>query len=175
MDTSMLCCWLQVHGKDRCGTTDDPWDHARVAKKIEEEQELNTKFVLPMATVIETGNHIAQAGVRRFETAEKLAEILRSAAQQLTPWIAFDEQVVLWGREGLLKLAEELPVAASMSRSLGDTTIRTVANYYWEGGYTVELFTADADLKSSEPSGPIHFADIGEEEPRRRKDRRRKR
>ena len=38
LDTSVLCCWLQVPGKDEAGPVDDRWDHARIAKLLENER-----------------------------------------------------------------------------------------------------------------------------------------
>lgn len=61
IDTSVLCVWLHVDGMESCGPDNDRWTYERVYKKIIEEQEKGTTFILPVATIIETGNHIAHA------------------------------------------------------------------------------------------------------------------
>ncbi|MGV8691211.1 hypothetical protein ACV35Z_34765, partial [Pseudomonas aeruginosa] len=58
LDTSVLCCWLRVPGKDTAGPLDDQWTPERIDALIEQEKQQST-FVLPLATLIETGNHIA--------------------------------------------------------------------------------------------------------------------
>ena len=80
LDTSVLCCWLKVPGKDEAGPVDDRWDHARIAQLLDKERSQGSTFVLPIATLIETGNHIAQAPGQRFERASDLAGYLKEAA-----------------------------------------------------------------------------------------------
>jgi hypothetical protein len=79
MDTSMLCCWLQVPGKETCGTTKDKWNFHRVNAKIQEELAAHTTLVLPLAAIIETGNHIAQANGDRYSLAKKLGGVAGAA------------------------------------------------------------------------------------------------
>lgn len=67
IDTSILCVWLDVPGMGNCGPDHDKWDKRRVDEKIEAEKTNNTVFVLPLATIIETGNHIAQSAHSRKE------------------------------------------------------------------------------------------------------------
>ncbi|HEU4965797.1 MAG TPA: hypothetical protein VFV52_18460 [Bacilli bacterium] len=154
LDTSMLCCWLQVPGKDTCVAPDGKWDFDRVNEKIQAEKEENTTFVIPLAAIIETGNHIAQAKTgNRYEVACKLAEIMRQTAESLSPWAAFDNQSHFWKGDGLKQLASEFPEKANEKISIGDLTIKSVADYYSKMGgiYKVEIFTADAGLKAYEP------------------------
>ncbi|ARU60124.1 hypothetical protein CBW65_02910 [Tumebacillus avium] len=162
IDTSMLCCWLQVPGKETCGTTEDQWDFQRVNHEIQEEIAAGSTLVLPLATIIETGNHIAQANGDRFSIAQQLAALMNDAADMRSPWAAFTDQSVLWEKEGLKRLAEELPQMATQKISIGDVTIKTVADHYAKIGSQVEIFTGDAGLKSYQPSIPIP-------QPRRRK------
>ena len=74
IDTSILCVWLQVAGMEACGPDNDRWTYERVCRKIAEELEQGTTFILPVATIIETGNHIAHANGNRFTMANKLAK-----------------------------------------------------------------------------------------------------
>jgi hypothetical protein len=61
IDTSLLCVWLKVPGMESCGSDSDIWDFQRVNQKIQAEITQSTILVLPLAVVVETGNHIAQA------------------------------------------------------------------------------------------------------------------
>ena len=62
-DTSVLCVWLKVPGKETCGPDNSKMTYDIVNEKIEEEKKLGTTFVLPIASIIETGNHIAHSAV----------------------------------------------------------------------------------------------------------------
>ena len=106
IDTSILCVWLDIPGMEDCGPDADKWNRARVAAKIEAEERENTTFVLPLASIIETGNHIAQARNYRRERGESLAELIRKSANQDTPWAAFSDQSTLWTSVKLTELAD---------------------------------------------------------------------
>ena len=162
IDTSILCVWLEVIGKETCGKSDDRWDKARVDEKINIEKQNSTTFVLPLATIIETGNHIAQSAQYRRERAQELAKLMRKSAEQKTPWAAFSDQNLLWSPEKLVALSNTWMDLADQKLSLGDATIKDVAEYYAQTGFTVEILTGDAGLKAYEPLTPI------EVQPRRR-------
>ena len=154
IDTSILCVWLKVSKMESCGTDNERWDFSRVDKHIQSEIKKKTTLVLPLATLVETGNHIAQAGSKRYETAQALAEIIAAVADETTPWAAFTDQSSLWDVEGLKKLAAEWPNLANQKISIGDATIKTVAEYYAKMGFQVEILTGDGGLKAYEPSTP---------------------
>lgn len=162
LDTSILCVWLQVPGKDFCGPNSDKWDKRRVDQRINAALKEKVTFVLPLATIIETGNHISQAAHSRKEKAELLADLMSKSADQTSPWAAFSEQSALWTSERLKKLAEDWPNLAMEKFSLGDATIKDVAEYYSQAGFAVEILTGDRGLKAYEPT-------VAVEPPRRRK------
>ena len=164
IDTSILCVWLSVPGMDTCGPHHDSWNRHRIEQKIESELQQETTFVLPLATIIETGNHIAQAPHRRKERGEALADLMRKSAEQETPWAAFSDQTVLWSPEKLKSLADSWPFLADQRLSLGDATIKDVAEYYGQMGYHVQILTGDQGLKAYEPAVPAAI-------PRRRRNR----
>ncbi len=154
-DTSMLCVWLSVPGKETCGAQDDPWDKKRVDEKLKEEQQLKTIFVLPLAAIIETGNHIAQApSSNRYKLAQEFADLMTKAANEESPWAAFVDQSQLWTAENLLQLAQEWIPLAAQKISLGDVAIKTVAEFYHKLGSPVEILTGDKGLKAYEPIAP---------------------
>jgi hypothetical protein len=152
LDTSILCVWLEV--KSDCGPDGDKWDRQRVTKKILDEEQGNTTFVLPLASIIETGNHIAKAAHSRRKLGVGLADLMKKSANQETPWAAFSEQSVLWSPEKLVALADNWPALAVQRLSIGDATIKDVAEYYAQIGYRVEILTGDAGLKAYEPAVP---------------------
>lgn len=155
IDTSILCVWLDVPGMDNCGPNNDKWDKARVEAKINAEREAGATFVLPLATIVETGNHIAQARHSQEERAKALADLMHKSAQEETPWAAFAHQTELWSPEKLKVLAKDWPALARQKMSLGDVTIKDVAEYYADSGYKVEILTGDNGLKAYQPLAPV--------------------
>ncbi|EDN66404.1 conserved hypothetical protein [Beggiatoa sp. PS] len=164
MDTSILLVWLGVPAKDTL--KDVTWDKAYVENLIKQEEAKGTTLVLPLATLIEAGNHIAQVKAphaqKRYPLAKKLADILVKAIDEESPWAAFTEQSVLWEKDTLKALAEEWPSLAAKANakkdkgglSMGDVTIKRVAEYYTKMGNSVEILTGDEGLKSYQPIPP---------------------
>lgn len=153
IDTSVLCVWLQVPGMDSCGSDEDRWDYNRINDKIDKELSESTTFVLPLAAIIETGNHITHStGNGRYLSACKLSEIVGKTADKESPWAAFTDQHGMWDKEGLKKLCSRWLTTVNTGQSLGDASIVDVCEYYSKIGCNVEIFTGDAGLKSYEPT-----------------------
>lgn len=152
IDTSMLCVWLKVPGFKNCGQDRDLWDYDKVNAKIQAEIEQKSTLVLPLATIIETGNHISQSAGNRHELAISFCELLLKSIDNEDPWAAFSEQGDLWNDENLTKVAANWPVLANQKISLGDATIKDVAEYYAKIGYDVEILTGDNGLKAYQPA-----------------------
>lgn len=155
LDTSILCVWLEVPGMDNCGPDKDNWNRQRVMNKITTEEKSGTIFVLPIASIIETGNHIAKSLHSRRERGQALADLMKKSANQESPWAAFSEQSALWSSEKLVRLADAWPDLAAKRLSLGDVTIKNVAEYYAQMGYRVEILTGDTGLRAYEPVTPV--------------------
>lgn len=155
MDTSILCVWLGVRWMEDCGGAGNKWTFDDVNEKIELEIAAGTTFVLPLASIIETGNHIAQLkkGPRK-PYADKLVDIIIQSADNESPWAAFTEQSGLWNAESLKTLAATWGANVENRHSLGDASIVNVANYYCDLGFEVEIFTGDSGLKAYEPLQP---------------------
>ncbi len=151
LDTSILCVYLKVPYMDDCGSDDNKWDYKRVTEKIDTEISKKSLLVLPLATLIETGNHIAQANGERYKLAVALSNIIKKVANEEEPWAAFTFQRKLWDEENLIKLANNWPALAASGLSIGDATIKDVAEYYTEAGCLVKIFTGDEGLKAYEP------------------------
>lgn len=162
IDTSIFCVWLKVPDMETCGSGDNVWDYERVAKKIKEEIDAGTTFVLPLAAIIETGNHITHARGDVYELAKSFAGFIEDSADSKSPWAAFTAQNGLWESEGLKKLVKRWVENNPNAQSLGDASIVDVAEYYATMGQQVEILTGDQGLKSYEPQVSVPI-------PRRRK------
>jgi hypothetical protein len=80
IDTSVFVNLLNVPNLNQ--------DQARVVTDYHHYVELGCTFILPMATIIETGNHIAQngdGGTRRA-TAQRFCEAVSEAFKGNAPW-----------------------------------------------------------------------------------------
>lgn len=154
-DTSVLCVWLKVPGKETCGSEENRLTFDVVNAKIEKEKSQGTTFVLPIASIIETGNHIAHSTGDRHVVGHAFADIISATADQISPWAAFTEQSELWKKENLKVLAERWKESVISGQSLGDASIVDVANYYASAEFEVEIFTGDEGLKAYEPSTPV--------------------
>jgi len=155
LDTSVLCVWLQVPGFEHCGSDKDLWDYARISAELDKAQQAGEQFVLPLAVIIETGNHIAQSKGDRYTTAQRLVACIRKTAQDESPWIYFGHQTKFWESEKLMTLADEWLNHISAQASMGDISIKQVAEYYAKTGAEVSIFTGDSGLKSFQPSVPV--------------------
>lgn len=157
LDTSILCVWLEIPGKETCGFGQNYWVKNKVDELLKKEQQAGTTFVLPLASIIETGNHIAQASSKRYEKSQAFAQLMLDAADEKSPWAAFTEQSHLWDAEGLKRLANEWVSLAVRSISIGDATIKTVAEFYAQIGCQVEILTGDEGLKAFQPIPPTRL------------------
>jgi hypothetical protein len=83
VDTSILCELLQVPGKSQ--------QHEMVRAEFERRIELGERFVIPITAIIETGNHIAQAGGDRRAAADRFCKLLASAASGEAPFVTNQE------------------------------------------------------------------------------------
>jgi hypothetical protein len=154
VDTSLLCVWLKIPGLETCGEGDDEWNFKRVDAEIEHKLQLGFLLVLPLATLIETGNHIAHSTQYRLERANQLAVIMTKAADGQSPWTVFFQQTQLWSADHLKELSLTWPPLAQVKLTMGDATIKKVGDYYAALGLEVEFLTADAQLKAHQPLAP---------------------
>lgn len=86
IDTSVLDNLLEIPKKSQ--------DREQVKNDFSKRQSENSRFILPITAVIETGNHIAQLsdGQVRRAIAEKFSQMLELTAQRQAPWILHDFQ-----------------------------------------------------------------------------------
>lgn len=98
IDTSVLCVWLKVPGR-KLVVQAMPWLHTRWSLRNRGRKKKGTTFILPLATIIETGNHIAHSSGDRMSLGEEFAQIMIDSADEKSPWAAFTEQSSLWNPE----------------------------------------------------------------------------
>ena len=151
-DTSVLCVYLNIPGKETCdGAIQLTTEKAK--QEVEKREKEGWQFVMPVASVIETGNHIAQCGGNRFELATQLVTLVKQALQGESPWIVFSDNIDIWKAENTAWLNDWAQHAAA-GLSLADRTISVIANDYSRNGWEVEIFTCDEQLKAWQPEPP---------------------
>lgn len=171
VDTCLACVWMQVPGMEVAGSDNDCWDYARVNKKIEAEVAAGALLVLPLASIVETGNHITQIKSKdRLPFVHDFAEKIRQSIDGETPWAAYCKQKSLWEEEHLKDVvARWVSMNTTAGKhSLGDVSILNVATAYRAAGFEVEILTADKLLKSYES---VDLAHIDMPAPPRRRSR----
>lgn len=150
IDTSIMCCWLDICDKETCGPDYDKWDKKKVEEYIKSETDEGATLVLPFPVIIETGNHIAQAKARRYECGVKFSEMITNALDEKKPWAAFTRQKGLWDDEKIKEIVEVWPEFVKEQKeknlSMGDIMIKSVADLYAELGREVIILTGDQGL-----------------------------
>lgn len=153
VDTCLACVWLKVPEMITAGPDDDCWDFERVNQKIKEETAQGTLLVLPLGTIIETGNHITQVKQGdRMPFVRDFAEKIKSSINGDAPWAAYSKQKALWEDRHLQELIDRWTTMNETAgrHSLGDVSILDVATAYRAAGFDVEILTADQLLKAYE-------------------------
>lgn len=97
IDTSVLCNLVPVPGRDQ--------NADEVRREMTERLDQRERFILPITSVIEAGNFIAQLsdGRVRRQTAEKLDKILRLICEGKAPWVLHD---VAWDKAFLSQMLD---------------------------------------------------------------------
>jgi len=121
IDTSVPCEILAVPGK--------PQRRDEVVRELERHRTDGVQLVLPIATLIETGNHIAQAanGAARRACAERFCNVLRATAEGQSPWVlhsvSWDERIIRLLCDGLPTTGGFVDLAAAGTLGTGDLSI----------------------------------------------------
>lgn len=136
---------------ETCGKAPEVYTYEDVKVEIDMEADAGSELLLPLATIIETGNHIAQLKNNRRPYAEAFTDIIRASVNDENPWTAFSTQIKLWNDINLLALADKFVEYCERGLGIGDTTIVDVANFYYAARYNVKIFTGDMGLKSYQP------------------------
>lgn len=155
LDTSILLIWLRVPGYESCGKGDNIWDIDRINNTIDEELQKGSYLVLPLASIIESGNVITKINnvTQRECYADKLVAAISATANSETPWMAFSNQEEFWSSNELCILAkrwqDEVKKKGNVM-SLADLSIIKIAEFYSLQG-TVQIISGDGILQSYQP------------------------
>ena len=114
IDTSVFCNIVPVPGRDQ--------NRHAMLTRLQELVVAKTTLLLPMAAVLETGNHIAQmsgGGSRRRRTAGHFCKLVTDAIDGTAPWVP----TPFWELEILRGWLGEFPGHAMANRGMGDFSI----------------------------------------------------
>ena len=145
IDTSVLVELLNVPGLNS--------RHAEVAKEMERRIDAGVTFVLPVTTIIETGNHISQCGGDRRGAAKRFVQALELARTAAPPWIVRD---VAWDGDFLASFVQGNATGTDLLTHLsnktlgsGDVAILVEREQFARSiAAKVEIWTLDKELNS---------------------------
>lgn len=148
IDTSVLCNLLRLPGKSQ--------NETEVREDYRRRGEQGDTFVLPMAAVIETGNHIEQLpdGDARRRCANGLTDLLRLVSKGTEPWVLVETEWDVGLLEQFCDGGGNTPrfvdVATQGTLGGGDLTILVERDRYRQRvmGQDVEIWTYDQALQA---------------------------
>ena len=116
IDTSVFLNIINVPGRNQ--------QREEVMKELKgllEQKDINT-LILPFATIIETGNHIAHCGDgnQRRRAAGKFSECIEKTINNKAPWQYYGDQLT---PEDLKEICKEFPEFAMQGEGFGDLSI----------------------------------------------------
>jgi hypothetical protein len=113
IDTSVFCNIIPVPGLDQ--------DRNEVMKELTRNIEENATLLLPMATILETGNHIAHltGGQVRRKVAGWFCVEVKKALEGKSPWTPTS----FWEQDELFHWLREFPDHAMRRTGMGDLSI----------------------------------------------------
>ncbi len=146
VDTSVLCDLLSVPGK--CQDTET------VRLELRQLVADGVQLVLPIATIIETGNHIAQVGDGhgRRQSAERFVKLLRATTDGVLPWVLhaveWDESMLQLLCDGTPSTGTFVDLAGAGVLGAGDLTILAEREMFANrtSGIAVGVWTHDQRL-----------------------------
>jgi hypothetical protein len=145
VDTSVLCDLLKVPGKCQ--------KHEEVLAELEALVKSGVQLVLPIGSVIETGNHIAQAaGSGRRASAEAFVKVLRLTANGGAPWVlhsvAWDGRMLELICDGPEQVGAFVDIAGNGTMGAGDVAILAECALFSArtAGVDVKVWTHDVNL-----------------------------
>ena len=124
IDTSVMTALLKVPHHN----TEERYEETKEEYELLEQN--GDVFVLPIAVLVETGNHIAHIpdGSIRREIAKKLATLVREAMKANNNWNIIPEIPI----SVLETILNQFPDQALVRTGFGDVSIVEQFNEYWE-------------------------------------------
>lgn len=143
IDTSVFLNIIDVPGRNQ-----QREEVMRELKGLLEDTTQNV-LILPFATIIETGNHIAHCadGHDRRKTAKKFVECIEKTINHDAPWQYYGKQLT---KEDLWEICEEFPDCAMRGEGFGDLSIlQTYKKYKDETPaiHKIRIWSVDGHLK----------------------------
>lgn len=146
VDTGVLCCWLEIPGKETAGSGSDRWNTERARTEIDGIIKRSGTLILPLSVTIETANHIAQANRARRAKAQQLFDRVVASLNGTHPWKRFDESQRLWTNKWYTQAQQAWPEFADRGIGLADYSIAGISRYFFELGSEVVTLTTDRML-----------------------------
>lgn len=148
VDTSIMVNLLNVPGKNQ--------DHESVNRAYQRMKDQGDVFVLPVATLIETGNHIANSGgADRFRIASDFVRFIRYALTGNGNWHVRPSI----SQTTLETILEKVPSNASAGTGFGDISIIEQFEEYWQKEQPIgemRIWSIDHHLSAY----PVHYGGL---------------
>lgn len=143
LDSSVLCEWMKIPG--HCSAS----KHADVAKTMKSLLEDGATFFIPIAAVVEVGNHVANIkdGTVRRKSADKFTGLLRKCLEEERPFAT----IPLWDRGDLKRYVDSFVANATVGIGMGDISIIREFEKLCEANPTAQevwIWTTDGHLDS---------------------------
>lgn len=148
IDTSVLVELLNVPNMN---------DHHEQARAEYEDLVANGDiFVLPVAVLVETGNHIAHIanGSLRYKIAKKFSELVQKAIKSEDNWNTVPDIPI----ETLTTIMNQFPCQAKNQTGFGDISIIEQFNEYWQNRQPIgemRIWAFDIHLKGYSHTGGL--------------------
>lgn len=145
IDTSVLLEILNVPHKANI--------HDKVMSEFKEKADAGCSFFIPLATILETGNHIAQNGDgrQRLDCAENFVKLVEKTLDGESPFMVLN----FFEQNDLRKWLRDFPSSANRAESLGDLLIQKDMNRLHELNprESISIWTLDGHLDAYSISG----------------------
>lgn len=143
IDTSVFLNIINVSGRNQ--------QRDEIMKELKEllENRNQNALILPFATIIETGNHIAHCGDggQRRKTAEKFSECIKKTINNEAPWQYYGSQLT---QDDLEMICNQFPDYAMRGEGFGDLSIVCAYEKYKSETpaiHKIRIWSVDSHLK----------------------------
>ena len=148
IDTSVLVELLNIPGMNQ--------RHEQAKEEYRQLVADQDTFVLPIAVLVETGNHIGQIadGGSRYEISEKFSQIVKKAIQSEDHWNVIPELPV----SILEQMMEDFSQWTKYSSGFGDMSIIQQFEDYWQKRQPIgkmRIWSFDTHLSAYEKEGGL--------------------
>ena len=147
VDTCILTNLLDIPGYNQ--------DRDTVMREYEEKKSTKDTFVIPLAVLIETGNHIAQIKGKKYEIAQKFSELIQNAAVGSGNFVVTPEISL----EQITEIMKNFPDSVVREdRGFGDLSILSQFEDYWKNKQPIGkmcIWSLDHHLQGHEKTGGL--------------------